>query len=660
MQQPAATAAAPDASELADTGMERANFLKKIMEQDLASGKHSQIVTRFPPEPNGYLHIGHAKSICVNFGLGEAFGGVTYMRFDDTNPDKEEQEYIDAIQQDVRWLGFDWKVPERLTHASDYFGRFHEMAVLLIQRGKAYVDSLTAEEMREYRGSLTQPGRDSPYRERSVEENLALFDKMTKGEVPDGEMVLRLKIDMSSPNINMRDPPAYRIKRNSEHPRTGTQWKVYPMYDYAHPLTDALESITHSLCTLEFEDHRPLYDWLMDNLADQLPARPRQIEFSRLNLQYCVVSKRKLLQLVNEGHVAGWDDPRMPTIRGLRRRGVPPEAMRLFVERTGVSKADNNIDYSVLEDCARECLDSSAPRAMAVLEPLRVVVTSWPESQVDNLDAPMHPKLPELGRRAIPFTRTLLIERTDFEEAPPPGYQRLTPGGEVRLRYGYVIKCDEVIKDADGNVVELRCTHEPDTRQGAGRKVKGIIHWLSEQHSSRAKVNLYDRLFKVPDPGSGGREFLSDVNPDSLSVLEGCAVESYVADAEPGTRLQFERVGYFCVDAASAPGALALNRVVTLRDTWALPKVAPPPRKAAEKAAMAAKAAEGAAAPVSAAPPLSAAATPGAGAAAFAEAKRVATATAAKAAKARNHAKQKREKATAARAAFDSAVAAAK
>jgi len=560
--------------------MERANFLRKIMEQDLASGKHSAIVTRFPPEPNGYLHIGHAKSICVNFGLGEAFDGKTFMRFDDTNPEKEEQEYIDAIQEDVQWLGFDWKVPERLTHASDYFERFHELAILLIKRGKAYVESLSAEEMREYRGTLTQPGRDSPYRDRSVEENLELFQRMTDGEVPDGEMVLRLKIDMSSPNINMRDPACYRIKRNAEHPRTGTRWKVYPMYDYAHVLTDALEGITHSLCTLEFEDHRPLYDWVLDELGEELPARPRQIEFSRLNLQYCVVSKRKLIQLVTEGHVDGWDDPRMPTIRGLRRRGVPPEAMRLFVERTGVSKADNNIDYSVLEDCVRETLDRAAPRAMAVLDPLRVVVTTWAEGEVDTLEAPMHPKLPELGQRAIPFTRTLLIERDDFSEDPPPKYQRLKPGGMVRLRYGYVITCDEVVKDENGHVVELRCSHNPETRQGAGPKVKGmgIIHWVSAEQHTRATVRLYDRLFSNPAPGADG-DFLADVNPSSLSLLEAAAVESYVADAPVGTRVQFERTGYFSVDPASTDGALTMNRVVTLRDTWAQPKAAPPARQ---------------------------------------------------------------------------------
>jgi len=589
---PAAASAMDKPAGEEDTGVERANFLRKIMEQDLASGKHDGIVTRFPPEPNGYLHIGHAKSICVNFGLGEAFNGKTYMRFDDTNPEKEEQEYIDAIQEDVRWLGFDWKAPERLTHASDYFDKFHELANLLIRDGKAYVESLSAEEMREYRGTLTQKGRNSPFRDRSVEENLELFAKMTAGEVPDGEMCLRAKIDMSSPNINLRDPAIYRIKRDAVHPRTGDKWKVYPMYDFAHVLTDALEGITHSLCTLEFEDHRPLYDWCLDQLGDQLPARPRQIEFSRLNLQYCVVSKRKLIQLVRENHVSGWDDPRMSTIRGLRRRGVPPQALRLFVERTGVSKADNNIDYSVLDECVRETLDGTAPRAMAVIDPIKVVVTTWPEDEVDMLEAPMHPKLPELGMRSIPFTRNILIERSDFEEEPPAGFKRLRPGGEVRLRFGYVLTCDDVIKDADGKVVELRCSHTEGTRQGAGKKVKGIIHWVSEDQCARGTVNMYDRLFNAPAPGSDHTDgdFLKDVNPNSLQVVKDCAIEGYVADVPAGTRVQFERTGYFCVDQDSGPDGLTMNRIVTLKDTWAAPKGAPPSRKGGGKGGGKAKA----------------------------------------------------------------------
>jgi len=549
------------------------NFIRNIMKADLESGKHSRIVTRFPPEPNGYLHIGHAKSICVNFGLGQEFGGITYMRFDDTNPEKEKREYIDAIQEDVRWLGFDWGSDDRLTFASDYFQQFYDYALILIKDGKAYVDSLSQAEMREYRGTLKTPGKDSPFRERSVEENLELFKRMTAGELADGEAALRLKIDMSSGNINLRDPVIYRMKNDADHPQTGTKWKVYPTYDYAHVLTDALEGVTHSLCTLEFEDHRPLYEWILQQLP--VPCTPRQIEFSRLNLQYLVVSKRRLIQLVQEGHVDGWDDPRMPTICGLRRRGVPPEAIRLFVERTGVSKSDNNIDLSVLEDCIRETLDPVVPRAMAVLEPLRVVITDWAEGETDLLTAPKHPKLESLGQRKIPFSRVILIDRDDFSENPPPKYQRLTPGGEVRLRYGYVIKCEEVVKDAEGNVIELRCTHEPGTRQGGktmdGRKVKGIIHWLSEEHSLRCQVMLYDRLFLHPNPGASHEDgdFLRDVNPDSLKVLSECAIESYAVDEQPGTQLQFERLGYFCVDKESSKDRVQFNRVVTLRDTWA-------------------------------------------------------------------------------------------
>lgn len=545
------------------------NFIRNMIAKQLEDGTHDGVVTRFPPEPNGYLHIGHAKSICVNFGLAEQFGGVTFMRFDDTNPAKEEREYIDAIQRDVKWLGFDWKVDERLTYASDYFKQFHAYAIQLIEEGKAYVESLSAEEMRTYRGTLTAPGKDSPYRNRSVEENLQLFAAMTAGEMSDGEAVLRLKIDMSSPNLNLRDPTIYRIKREAEHPQTGTTWKVYPMYDYAHCLTDALEGVTHSLCTLEFEDHRPLYDWVLDNLP--VPARPVQTEFSRLNLQYTVVSKRKLLKLVTGGHVKGWDDPRMPTLCGLRRRGIPPEALRLFVERTGVSRADNNIDYGVLEDCVRETLDPVVPRAMAVLRPLRVVVTTWPENEVDMLSGQAHPKREELGTRQIPFTRTIFIDRDDFNEDPPDGFFRLRPGGEVRLRFAYVIKCDEVVKDDAGAVLELRCSHLPDTRQGAGKKVKGVITWVSEDHAARASINLYDRLFSAPVPGSDHEDgdFLRDINPSSLETLEEAALEPGFADAAVGDRVQFERIGYFAVDEESTPEAMILNRIVTLRDTWA-------------------------------------------------------------------------------------------
>jgi len=546
---------------------EPTNFLRNIIRQDLSSGKHDSIVTRFPPEPNGYLHIGHAKSICVNFGMTKEFEGKTYMRLDDTNPAKEEQEYVDSILEDVRWLGFDWD--ERLTHASDYFDRFHEYAVGLIREGKAYVDSSSAEEMREMRGTLTSPGQESPFRERSIEENLALFEQMTAGELEDGAAVVRLKIDMASPNMNLRDPAIYRIKRDAEHPMTGTKWNVYPMYDYAHALTDAFEGITHSLCTLEFENHRPLYDWVVAETP--APCTPRQIEFSRLNLQYTVLSKRRLIQLVTQDHVNGWDDPRMPTISGLRRRGVPPAAIRLFIERTGVSKADNNIDYGVLEDCVREVLDPEAARAMAVLEPLKVTITNWPEGVVDEIEVPVHPKRPELGTRTLPFDGTLLIERDDFSEDPPPKYFRLKPEGQVRLRFGYVISLDEVVKDDDGEVVELRCTYDPETRSGAGPKVKGIIHWVSAAHALPARVRLYDRLFSTPAPGADHEDgdFLRDLNPDSLRELPSAWVEPSLAAAAHGERMQFERTGYFSVDPDSSEGSLVFNRIVTLRDNWA-------------------------------------------------------------------------------------------
>lgn len=547
------------------------NFIRNIIKQDLSSGKHSSIVTRFPPEPNGYLHIGHAKSICVNFGLGTEFEGTTYMRLDDTNPAKEEQEYVDSILEDVRWLGFDWG--ERLTHASDYFDRFHEYAVELIRAGKAYVDSSSAEEMRAMRGSLTSPGTESPSRGRSIDENLELFRAMTAGEMEDGSAVLRLKIDMASPNMNMRDPTIYRIKRDSTHPMTGDKWSVYPMYDYAHALTDALEGITHSLCTLEFENHRELYDWVVRETAPYRapPTTPRQIEFSRLNLQYTVLSKRRLIQLVANKHVNGWDDPRLPTISGLRRRGVPPGAIRLFVERTGVSKADNNIDYAVLEDCVREVLDPAAPRAMAVIEPLKVTITNWPEGSVDHLEVPVHPKKPEMGSRTLPFDGTLYIEREDFKEEPPPKYFRLQPGGKVRLRFGYVISLEEVVKDAAGEVVELRCTYDPETRAGAGARVKGIIHWVSAAHALPATVRLYDRLFSAPLPGAEHEDgdFLKDLNPHSLAEMGGALLEPSLGSAQQGDTYQFERTGYFTVDADSSDAGLVLNRVVTLRDTWA-------------------------------------------------------------------------------------------
>lgn len=558
--------------------VEVTNFVRNIIKQDLANGKHEELVTRFPPEPNGYLHIGHAKSICVNFGLGEEFAGRTYMRFDDTNPAKEEQEYVDAIMEDVKWLGFDWG--PRLTHASDYFPKFYTYALELIKKDLAYVESLSAEEMREYRGTLTQKGKASPFRTRSVEENLDLFEQMRSGALEDGSAVLRLKIDMSSPNMNLRDPAIYRIKRDAEHPMTGTEWNIYPMYDYAHVLTDALEGITHSLCTTEFEAHRPLYEWVLANV-DGLPATPRQIEFSRLNLEYTVLSKRKLIQLVTQQHVSGWDDPRLPTLCGLRRRGVPPAAIRLFVERTGVSKAENNIDYSVLEDCVRAVLDPEAPRAMGVLEPLKLTITNWPEGEVDMCEGPVHPKLPELGMRQIPFSGSILIERGDFAEEPPKKFFRLKPGGKVRLRFGYVVQCDEVVEDEAGEVVELKCSYLPGTKAGEGEKVKGIIHWVSEQHAIRATVRLYDRLFSAPKPGATSADFLDDLNADSLTELKECALEPSVADAATGEQLQFERTGYFCKDRESSEESLVFNRVVTLRDTWAKLQAPPPPPPAA-------------------------------------------------------------------------------
>lgn len=544
-----------------------ANFIRNIIKQDLASGKHTEIVTRFPPEPNGYLHIGHAKSILINFGFGQEFSGRTFMRFDDTNPAKEEREYIDAILEDVKWLGFDWE--ERLTHASDYFDRFHACAISLIEQGHAYVDSLSPDEMREYRGTLTTKGTDSPHRTRSIGENLALFEAMSSGELEDGSAVLRLKIDMASPNMNMRDPAIYRIKRDADHPQVGKKWKVYPMYDYAHVLTDAFEGITHSLCTTEFEAHRPLYDWVLDHVST--PSRPRQIEFSRLNLQWTVLSKRKLITLVQEGHVDGWDDPRMPTICGLRRRGVPAAAIANFVTSLGVSKAEGTIDYSIFEDAVRASLDFEAPRVMAVLKPLRVVITTWPEDEVEMLEGAVHQKRPELGTRSLPFSRTLLIERSDFEEEPPKKYFRLKPGGEVRLRFGYVIKCEEVIKDADGEVIELRCSHVPGTAGGQGKKVKGIVHWVSEAHAARATVRLYDRLFRAPSPGAAheDNDFRRDLNPDSLEVLADVALEPEAASLGAGARMQFERTGYFCVDQDSTEGDLVFNRIVTLRDGWA-------------------------------------------------------------------------------------------
>ena len=542
------------------------NFIRNIIDEDLAAGRRKEVVTRFPPEPNGYLHIGHAKSICLNFGLAASFGGRCHLRFDDTNPVKEEDEYVEAIKADVRWLGFDWG--EHLYYASDYFETLYGYAVDLIRKGLAYVDSLSAEEIREHRGTLTQPGKDSPYRGRSIEENLDLFARMRAGEFKEGELVLRAKIDMASPNINLRDPVMYRVL-HARHHRTGDAWCLYPMYDFAHGQSDSIEGITHSICTLEFKDHRPLYDWFIQTLGI---FAPQQIEFARLNLGYTVMSKRKLHQLVNERYVHGWDDPRMPTLVGMRRRGYPASALRLFCERIGVGKSDSFIDLGVLEDCVREELNEAAPRAMAVLHPLKLVLTNVPEGQVEQLEAPNHPQKPETGSRSLPFCRELYIEREDFMEDPPKKFFRLGPGREVRLRNAYIIRCDEVIKDEAGEVVELRCSVDPDTlgkNPADGRKVKGIIHWVSAQHSIAAEVNLYDRLFAVENPDAGG-DYRDNLNPASLVRIQGCRLEPSLAAAEAGQAYQFERLGYFCLDARdSASGIPVFNRTVTLRDTWA-------------------------------------------------------------------------------------------
>jgi len=546
------------------------DFIRNIISGDLDSGKHQHIVTRFPPEPNGQLHIGHAKSICLNFGVANDFDGKCFMRFDDTNPVKEDDEYVEGILRDVRWLGFDWG--ERLTHASDYFEQLYLFAEELIQKGKAYVESQNADEIRELRGTLTEPGKNSPFRERSVGDNLTLFRKMRGGEFEDGTHVLRAKIDMASPNINLRDPVLYRIRKIS-HQRTADQWCIYPLYDFTHGLSDALEGVTHSLCTLEFEDHRTLYEWILAEVS--APCLPRQIEFSRLNLRYTVLSKRRLIQLVEEGHVNGWDDPRMLTLSGLRRRGYPPSAIRLFCKRIGISKSENNIEMSVLEDCAREELDKTAPRAMAVLHPLKVVITNYPEDKTEEFEPARHPKNPDMGTRKVPFSREIYIDQDDFRENPPPKYFRLAPGKEVRLRFAYVIRCEEVIYNSDGKVHELHCTYDQTTRSGAkakGRKVKGIIHWVSIKHSVPVEVRLYDRLFVNPSPGSDdpSGNFLNDLNPDSIETVTSCRVEPGLLKAKPEDIYQFERVGYFCVDSKeSHPEALVFNRTVTLRDTWA-------------------------------------------------------------------------------------------
>ncbi len=571
------------------------NFIRNIVDADLARDAYAtrtwsgtpgpaaaqagaahdpaRIRTRFPPEPNGYLHIGHAKSICLNFGLARDYGGACHMRFDDTNPTKEDQEFVDSILDAVQWLGFGWG--EHLFYASNYFETLYRFAEAFIEHGLAYVDSITAEEMRALRGTLTEPGRPSPHRDRSVAENLDLFRRMRAGEFPDGAHVLRLKIDMASPNINMRDPVIYRI-RHAHHHRTGDAWCIYPMYDYTHGISDALENITHSICTLEFEDHRPLYDWILGKLADfgeLVPPLPRQYEFARLNLTYTVLSKRRLIQLVDDHHVDGWDDPRLPTIVGFRRRGYTPEAIRLFADRIGVSKENSVIEMTILEDCLRKDLDERAPRAIAVLDPLKLVIDNWPEGTFENCEAPVHPHHPELGKRTFPLGRELWIEREDFVETPPKGYFRLFPGSMVRLRYGHVVTCIGCDKDADGNITAVHCEVMPDSKSGTpgadNYKVKGNIHWVSAAHALDAPVRLYDRLFTVPAPGAGDTDYLTQINPDSVRLLPSAKLEPGLRDAKPEDRFQFERHGYFVADAKdSKPGAPVFNRAVTLRDTF--------------------------------------------------------------------------------------------
>ena len=547
-----------------------ANFLRPILEADLQSGKHSSIVTRFPPEPNGYLHIGHAKSICLNFGLAKELGGVCHLRFDDTNPAKEEQEYIDAIKSDVNWLGFQWDGEVR--YASDYFEQLYAWAVYLVEQGKAYVCDLSPEQAREYRGSLTESGKNSPFRERSVSENLDLLSRMRAGEFPDGTRALRAKIDMASPNMNLRDPILYRI-RHAHHHQTGDTWCIYPSYDFTHGQSDAIEKITHSICTLEFEDHRPLYEWFLEQLP--VPAKPRQYEFARLNLNYTVTSKRKLKQLVDENHVTGWDDPRMSTISGFRRRGYTAASIRNFCDMIGVNRAGGVVDLGMLEFCIREDLDTNASRAMCVLKPIKVVISNYPADQALTLQLPRHPKR-DIGVRELPFEREIYIDASDYEENPPKGYKRLVPGGEVRLRGSYVIRADEAIRDADGNVIELRCSYDPETlgKNPEGRKVKGVIHWVPAAQSVECEVRLYDRLFSTPNPdkgddGEASESFLDNVNPESLVVLKGCRAEPSLLQAQVGDSFQFEREGYFCLDSRdSKPDALVFNRTVTLRDSW--------------------------------------------------------------------------------------------
>ena len=554
------------------------NFIRTIIEQDNQTCKHDgRVATRFPPEPNGYLHIGHAKSICLNFGIAADYHGTCNLRFDDTNPLKEDVEYVDSIKEDVRWLGYDWA--DRLYFASDYFDKLFDFAVELIKRGKAYVCSLSEAEIREYRGTLTQPGKNSPYRNRSIEENLNLFHRMKAGEFEDGTHVLRAKIDMASGNLNLRDPVLYRVRRAAHH-RTGDMWCIYPMYDYTHCLSDSLEGITHSICTLEFEDHRPLYDWVLDNLP--VTCHPRQIEFARLNLSYTILSKRKLIQLVETSAVSGWDDPRMPTISGLRRRGYTPEAIRNFCDRIGVAKRDSMVDMALLEHSIREDLNDRAPRVLAVLRPLRVVITNYPEDATEEMEGRYHPENESMGSRKLPFSRVLYIERDDFMMDPPKKYFRLAPGREVRLRYAYYVTCVDVVTDeTTGEVVEVHCTYDPETRGGwseDGRKVKGTLHWVSAAHAVKARVRLYDRLFSVENPGNEKEEkdYRTALNPDSITVLSDCMLEPSLSGSAPGDRYQFERLGYYCVDGKdSSPGKPVFNRIVTLRDSWA--KISHPP-----------------------------------------------------------------------------------
>ncbi len=548
------------------------NFLRTVIDEDLKSGKHSGIVTRFPPEPNGYLHIGHAKSICINFGLARDFGGRCHLRFDDTNPAKEEQEYIDSIMESVRWLGFDWG--QHLYYASDNFEQLYQWAVYLIEQGKAYVEDLTAEQIRAYRGTLTEAGTESPHRTRSVEENLDLFSRMRAGEFPDGSRVLRAKIDMASPNINLRDPVLYRILHAS-HPHVGDAWKIYPMYDFAHGQTDAIEGITHSIFTLEFESHKPLYEWFLNNLP--VPARPRQYEFARLNLTYTVMSKRKLQELVQLGTVSGWDDPRMPTLVGIKRRGYPATAVRAFCELIGVGRSDSWIDVSILEECVRSDLNESAPRAMAVLRPLKLVIDNYPVDQSEEFQAANHPQKPEMGSRNISFSREIWIDGDDFMEVPSKGFHRLIVGGEVKLRSGYIVKCTGVVKDNEGNIVELHGEYDPASREGIhtadGRKVKGVIHWVSAAHAVTAEVRLFDRLFSDPNPDRGGADYKQFLNPGSVETLPFCKLEASLAGSDVETRYQFERQGYFRQDPKdSLPGKLVFNRIVTLRDVWGTKK----------------------------------------------------------------------------------------